>query len=1505
MADRFEILINAILKKTTKQELEQQLKKYEQQLQPIDLKIGISQEAEIKLYKSMQKIYKEEERLRLNQEKSFQKAQTEKEKQLQYEQKIRQSLQQKQQQDAQKELDWKIKTSNALSQQRQKEEQVNKTIQERIRLYQQSFQIQSNKLTGKYGSLVDSDALSQLQGKVSGVSLKNFNHNALKEYNLELQKIQNNAINSGRALKLAQKDAITFGDELVRSGFKFTEWYLLAGAITGFINSIKSSITYIYELDNTLNEIRIVTNQTVPEVYALAKGYNALAKEMNVTTKEIASTSVELYRQGLNQAQVDERMKSIIQYAKISGISLADSNKIITATANATGESVVKIIDIFAQLGDKTASGADEIGEALQKVASTSESMGVSLEKAAAWIATISSKTRESASVIGNSLKGIMSRYSQIKEKGFNDEDATNLNQVVKALKDAAQIDAIDKQTGQLRNFSDIIDELMGKWNQLAENNKRYVATTLAGTFQMNRFLTLMNNSKDVAINYEIALNSAGTAQQKFEIYQESSAAKVDKLKATIEGLWQNLVSSTAINTAISGFTSFIEAIVRVTDTIGGLNTILLTLSVAILPRLPVLFASFQAALGSLLTSPVGLATIAVGGLVTAIFALINVHAKEREELEKRVKNNQTEINQLTDLKNKYNDLLELQKQGLNVNTDLKNTEEEILKLLPKKEQAWNSEYNAIMDINKALDEQILKKQKAVANDLSADVYQIFNREGMFDNGKKTGTWFDSSFFGDIKKVKELEKTISTMNENLEDPFVGNKYALSNDIKRESANKERILKQVAIEADKIVQYYSAKYNVVNDKFLKDVKSNILSGDVLQSQQLIENVFKNYDFGLKDTYEKTREKTKPNIKSEVSISGSKEKPETGGSSESDISYALLEKERYTSLNQELENTNQLLERNKALQELDDQTKKVELLEEEQKLLKLKQDALHAINEERRTEKSELQSRLSSSGVQFNNEEALNMELVLQQKIDAVNSHRFDKDKSYYNQLKEEYDDLQKAASRFYELEKEIPKTSTEWLRLETEISKTTDAINDFNNKQLEAEAKLIKDTQELLKKTADEKIKSYEDAENEIVDLLKKKYDKQQKLAEKNNKEEIEALEKKHKKEIDKLEKSKKEYEDYVDDRIKALDRLKDAEDYSKDVDEISQKIIDNQKEINNYNLAVKSGDLEAIAKVAELTKEKTDLEKDLEEKQNDRTYELRKQTLQDLKDEHNEYIDNLKDQKEQDFEDTKDFLDKQLQATKDANDKLIEDANLKLEAEKLLIEGTNEQITNNITNLFTITGENATKTGQIIQNTLLSKLSQIKQIYSELENLKIISKNNGVKDSDMILVNQGVLGRKVLESVSSVEARQRTRYDNATSDEDKMRITTETSNVTGRTPNWAFDSGGEAIGIGLLPKNTLRPERVLSPDQTLSFNKFIDYLPNMSNLLNNILPNISIPNIQTSGIGGVTVEFGSLLNIGNLSGVDKSSLLDMTQSAAEKAVRIIKKELGFGGQFRK
>ncbi len=180
-------------------------------------------------------------------------------------------------------------------------------------------------------------------GEKGGLSIKQMRH--------ELQLLNKDVGDFNAQVKNVNRDGYAFTEMLTIAAKKIAIWALGTKLIYGTLKKIKDGIAYINELDNSLNQIRIVTGQSAESVRGLAKEYNELAKSLKVTTAELTSVSVELYRQGLSGKEIEDRMMAITKYAKISNISLEESEKIITATANATGESVQKIIDIFAHLG--------------------------------------------------------------------------------------------------------------------------------------------------------------------------------------------------------------------------------------------------------------------------------------------------------------------------------------------------------------------------------------------------------------------------------------------------------------------------------------------------------------------------------------------------------------------------------------------------------------------------------------------------------------------------------------------------------------------------------------------------------------------------------------------------------------------------------------------------------------------------------------------------------------------------------------------------------------------------------------------------------------------------------------------------------------------------------------------------------------------------------------------------------------------------------------------------
>jgi TP901 family phage tail tape measure protein len=179
----------------------------------------------------------------------------------------------------------------------------------------------------------------------------------------------------------------------------------------------------------------------------------------------------------------------------------------------------------------------EEIGEAMSRAAGTAQAAGISFERLGAYIATVSETTRQEAGSIGTALNSMMTRMTQIKQKGFSEEDGTKVNDVAKALASVG-IELLDVN-GEWRRMEDIYAEISAMWDTLTEKEQNYLATTMAMTRQQNTFRIIMQRYDRIEELYETAMNSEGTAEQKMSIWQESYAASQQNLLAE----WEQFVS--------------------------------------------------------------------------------------------------------------------------------------------------------------------------------------------------------------------------------------------------------------------------------------------------------------------------------------------------------------------------------------------------------------------------------------------------------------------------------------------------------------------------------------------------------------------------------------------------------------------------------------------------------------------------------------------------------------------------------------------------------------------------------------------------------------------------------------------------------------------------------------------------------------------------------------------------------------------------------------------------
>lgn len=454
----------------------------------------------------------------------------------------------------------------------EKERQQTRELKEQLDLYKRQEQRRIETLRNKVNNSSFNDVGAKEQSLKSLNDLSNQINNlntSTPNLSSRMRNLKQDISDVDASVKSSSKSMISFGEAFNQAMTKFPIWMAASTAFYQSLHFFTEGVRYVYDLNKALTEISIVTNQTQQEVNELGLEYRQLAIDMGVTTKEIAQGAVEFYRQGLTATEVMDRMAVTTQYAKISNLEFKESAEIMTATVNSMGISIERASDVFAYLGDATATGADEIGQAFQRVGGTAGALGIEFEKVASWIAEISSRTRESSYTVGNAVKSIIARIQSLKENGFDEEDGTKVNQVAKALAEVG-VQLIDEQ-GNFRDFGKVMDELGARWEGLSSRQKAYVATTVAGSYQQARFLTLMKNYSSSVDLYNEALGSAGTTTQKFGQYQEGMEAHLNKLISTFTGIWQKVFDSEGLKSGIDLLTTIAGSVEDLIDTFGAL----------------------------------------------------------------------------------------------------------------------------------------------------------------------------------------------------------------------------------------------------------------------------------------------------------------------------------------------------------------------------------------------------------------------------------------------------------------------------------------------------------------------------------------------------------------------------------------------------------------------------------------------------------------------------------------------------------------------------------------------------------------------------------------------------------------------------------------------------------------------------------------------------------------------------------------------------------------------
>ena len=352
-------------------------------------------------------------------------------------------------------------------------------------------------------------------------------------------------------------------------------WQISSSILHGFMGALQSAYGYAQDLNESLNNIRIVTGKNIDEMATFAAQANKAAKALSATTTEYTDASLIYYQQGLDGAAVEERAAVTLKMANVSRQSAEVVSDQMTAVWNNFydgSKSLEYYADVMTALGAATASSTDEISQGLEKFAAVADTVGLSYEYATAALATVTSETRQSADVVGTAFKTLFARIEGL-SLGETLDDGTNLTKYSEALLKVG-INVKD-QNGQLKDMDSILNEMGSKWSTLAKDQQVALAQTVGGVRQYNQLISLMDNWDKFQQNLGTAQGSTGALQEQADIYAESWEAAQDRVRAAAEAIYSDLLNDEAFIDILNIVEDFLTLIDNIIDSVGGLQGVL------------------------------------------------------------------------------------------------------------------------------------------------------------------------------------------------------------------------------------------------------------------------------------------------------------------------------------------------------------------------------------------------------------------------------------------------------------------------------------------------------------------------------------------------------------------------------------------------------------------------------------------------------------------------------------------------------------------------------------------------------------------------------------------------------------------------------------------------------------------------------------------------------------------------------------------------------------------
>lgn len=421
-----------------------------------------------------------------------------------------------------------------------------------------------------------------------------------------------------------------------------------------------AAITTGNDFEAQMSRVQAIAGATGEELDKLTQQAMDLGAETSFSASEVAEGMENLASAGFTTEEIMKAMPGLLDLAASSGAELATSSEIAASAIRGFGLDASEaghVADVFAKAAARTNAQTEDMGEAMKYVAPVAKTVGLSIEETAAAIG-IMSDAGIKGSQAGTTLRSGLVRIIKPTKQVY-----TAMEQLGVEFYD---------NNGKMKSLTEIIDDLKKSTKDLSDEAKNQALAQIFGTEALSGMLALVNRGADdlddMTKSFE---NCDGAASEMADIMLDNTSGALESLSGSLEtagiaiqkalapeikklAKWiQDLVDDFSDLSAeeqlniikIAGLVAAIgpaiKILSKITSTIGTVTKGIGTFSQAVALTGKTTTTAFKEASSATqtlakvftgLTSPIGIAAIAITTSIGLIVTAVNNMSKDTKE---------------------------------------------------------------------------------------------------------------------------------------------------------------------------------------------------------------------------------------------------------------------------------------------------------------------------------------------------------------------------------------------------------------------------------------------------------------------------------------------------------------------------------------------------------------------------------------------------------------------------------------------------------------------------------------------------------------------------------------------------------------------------------------------------------------------------------------------------------------------------------------------------------